>query len=262
MRWSTEREATFVHSPFWISTTDRSPPTVMSSPCTVCHKVFAVDAAFPHARARASPRHFETAERRCQFFLGVARAVQAVLQQPALVFVHLPGSLLATVRQLLFFVMERRSTLLARQPVPQPFLHADPWRWRRRRIQLWPRVRLVMIFLRHELFWICLVQVSTTHHLSSCHVLATEQYPRYLPPLRIWVLLMVLFLTLMEWAVGPQVQWRKNRCHAYQKICTVRGTFRSVGFDSYARTGIQKIRKQYPVTHTVSGIYHKQHFKH
>ena len=41
---------------------------------------------------------------------------------------HLPGNHLATVRQILFFVLERKSTPLARRPVPQPFLHVHQWR--------------------------------------------------------------------------------------------------------------------------------------
>ena len=39
-----------------------------------------------------------------------------------------PGDLLAAVRRILFFVLERRSTPFARRPVPQPFLHVHPWR--------------------------------------------------------------------------------------------------------------------------------------
>ena len=41
---------------------------------------------------------------------------------------HLPGNLLAAVRRILFFVLERRSTLSVHQQKPQPFLHAYPWR--------------------------------------------------------------------------------------------------------------------------------------
>ena len=55
----------------------------------------------------------------------------------------------------------------------------------------------------HEFFWFCFVQVSTTQfvvsHLLSWHVRAMEQicqYLHYQPPLRILVLLTVLFLTL------------------------------------------------------------------
>ena len=36
------------------------------------------------------------------------------------------------------------------------------------------------------------------------------RYLRRQPPLRIWALLTVLFLTLKEWEVIPHVQWRKN----------------------------------------------------
>ena len=72
---------------------------------------------------------------------------------------------------------------------------------------------------------------------------------------------MVLFLTLKGWAVASQVQWRKIRGHAYQMICPIRDTYRSVGFDSNARTAIHQIRKQYLVTHTTSGIYHKKDFE-
>ena len=41
---------------------------------------------------------------------------------------HLPGNLLTAIRRILFFVMERRSTPFARQPMPQLFLHVYPWR--------------------------------------------------------------------------------------------------------------------------------------
>ena len=53
--------------------------------------MLALDAAFPHTRARAPSLQFEIAECRYQLLLptlgGVARAVQAVLQQPEHVFV-------------------------------------------------------------------------------------------------------------------------------------------------------------------------------
>ena len=73
------------------STADRCPPIVMSSPCTVATMSSSLDAASPHARARASPRQPETAERRCQFLFpilcGVTCAVQAVSQQSTHMFV-------------------------------------------------------------------------------------------------------------------------------------------------------------------------------
>ena len=50
------------------------PPIVMSSPVHGCHDVLSLDAASPHARARASPRQSETAERRCQFLFHICAA--------------------------------------------------------------------------------------------------------------------------------------------------------------------------------------------
>ena len=56
-----------------------------------CDNVLLLEATFPHKRARASSRQCEIAECRCQLLLpimcGVARPVQAELQQPAHVFI-------------------------------------------------------------------------------------------------------------------------------------------------------------------------------
>ena len=93
---------------------------------------------------------------------------------------HLIGNLLAAIRQILFFVLERGSTPFARQPVPQPLLHACDLRQhcfqrlqrRRRRVQIWPRVRLV--FLRDpprahvKLPWLSLVSLRPSC-LDGCH---------------------------------------------------------------------------------------------
>ena len=55
------------------------------------HDVLALDVPVPHARACDPSRQLEIAERRGELFLpnlsGVARAIQAVLQQPARVFI-------------------------------------------------------------------------------------------------------------------------------------------------------------------------------
>ena len=56
-----------------------------------CHDVFTLDATLLHAWARDPSRQLEIAEGRCKLFLpifcDVTRAAQAVLQQPAHVFI-------------------------------------------------------------------------------------------------------------------------------------------------------------------------------
>ena len=72
-----------------------------------------------------------------------------------------------------------------------------------------------LCFSRSRAFWFCLVHVSTTQFCSFPPFLvarATEQMCRYLrrqPPLRIRVLLTVLFLTLKEQDFAP-VRWRRK----------------------------------------------------
>ena len=70
------------------STADRCPPTVTSSPCTVCHEMFDLDA---DTQGHALPLVNLRSPSRCQSLLpilcGVTRAVQAVSQQPTHVFV-------------------------------------------------------------------------------------------------------------------------------------------------------------------------------
>ena len=102
-----------------------------ASRCTVATvSMFALDAALPHAWARDPSRQLEIAECRCKRCLpilcGVVGTVRAVWQQPASVR-HLPVHLLAAIHRILLFVLERRNTLSARQPVPQLFLHVHPW---------------------------------------------------------------------------------------------------------------------------------------
>ena len=100
------------------STADRSPPIVMSSPAHGGQEMFSIDAICPHTWARNPSRQLEVAECRCKLFLsilcGVSRAVQAVLQQPAHVFV----TCLVILWRL---VMECRNTPFARRQVPQLF---------------------------------------------------------------------------------------------------------------------------------------------
>ena len=59
-----------------------------------------------------------------QLCAGVTRAVQAVLQQPAHVFIT---CLVILWRPLLSFAMKRRNTPFARRRAPQLFLHVHPW---------------------------------------------------------------------------------------------------------------------------------------
>ena len=59
----------------------------------------------------------------------------------------------------------------------------------------------------------CLQSSFVVSHLFSWHVRVMErtcQFLYYLPPLRTWVLLMVLFLNLMVQDTAPQ-RWRKNQ---------------------------------------------------
>ena len=136
------------------STADRSPP--MHN----CHTEYALDAAFAHAPARAPSRQFEIAECRCQLFLtvlcGVARAVQAVLQQPAHVFIT---SLAIFWRQLntntllragaLKYAL-RTSTNATTFPPRLPVSISDNATFSASSggVQLWPRVRLVYLRAR------------------------------------------------------------------------------------------------------------------
>ena len=136
------------------STADRSPP--MHN----CHTEYALDAAFAHAPARAPSRQFEIAECRCQLFLtvlcGVARAVQAVLQQPAHVFIT---SLAIFWRQLntntllragaLKYAL-RTSTNATTFPPRLPVSISDNATFSASSggVQLWPRVRLVCLRAR------------------------------------------------------------------------------------------------------------------
>ena len=112
------------------STADRSPPIVMSSPCTVATTCSPFGATLPHTWARDPSRQHEVAECRCKLilhiFCGVTRAIQAVLRQSAHVF-HLLGNPLSAVRRILSFAMERRNTPYVRRQVPQLFLHVSPW---------------------------------------------------------------------------------------------------------------------------------------
>ena len=84
----------------------------------------------------------------------------------------------------------------------------------------------------HELFWFCLVQVSTTQFCSfqSFHMArvndGTEcaRYLRRQPPVRIWVLLTVLFLTLKGQDFAP-VRWRRKSLkstYSYSSSCRTR----------------------------------------
>ena len=67
-------------------------------------------------------------------------------------------------------------------------------------------VRTCTVFFPvHERFWFCLVQVSTNQFSLFPPVLMA----RYLPPLRIWVLLTALFLTSKEQDTVP-VRWRRK----------------------------------------------------
>ena len=83
-----------------------------------CHDMYALDVALPHTRAGAPSRQLESAECR-----GVACAVCCIswIAAARTCVRHLPGTLLAAVRRIFFFVLERRSTPFAHQPVPQTF---------------------------------------------------------------------------------------------------------------------------------------------
>ena len=73
------------------STAGRFPPIVMSSLCTDATTCSPLTGTWPHARARDPTRQFEPADRRRKVLLpllrGVARAVQNVSQQSALVLI-------------------------------------------------------------------------------------------------------------------------------------------------------------------------------
>ena len=126
-----------------------------------------------------------------------------------------------------------------------------------------------MIFLRHELSWFCLVQVSTILFCSFSSFLmsrASDGTDVPVSPVPASSSNMGSpngSLPDLDGVGGRSTSTMEvNRGLAYQKICPIRGTCRSIGFDSHARSRIHKIRKQYPVTHPISGIYYKQHFKH
>ena len=69
----------------------------------------------------------------------------------------------------------------------------------------------------------CLQPSFVVSHFFSCHVRAMEQmclHLRYLLPLRIWVLLIVLFMTLKEQDTAPE-RWRKTitKCSYKSQKC-------------------------------------------
>ena len=127
-----------------------------------CHDVLFLDAASPHARARASHRQSETAERCCHFIFpilcGVTRAVQAASQQSTHVFVT---RLVVLGRQFDKHFYSCWSATIrppsARRQMPTPpltfarcDLNQDDFQglqWRCRPMQLWSGVCLV--FLRN-----------------------------------------------------------------------------------------------------------------
>ena len=73
----------------------------------------------------------------------------------------------------------------------------------------------------------CLQPSFVVSHLFSRHVLATErmcQFLRYVPPLRIWVLLTVLFQILKDQDFA-QVRWRRKSMkstYCYRSLCKTR----------------------------------------
>ena len=119
----------------------------------------ALDAALPHTRARAPYRQFEIAECRCKLLLqilcSVARAVQAVLQQPAHVFVT---CLVIFWRQFDEYSSSWWSVEIRPSPVNQCHTCSSTFtrgnlrqhyfqrlQRLRRRVQLWPCVCLVFL---------------------------------------------------------------------------------------------------------------------
>ena len=105
----------------------------MSSPCTDCHAMCSPLMQPFHTHEHALPlvnlRSLSVDASSSSQFCAASRVpYRLYLQQPAHSVRHLPGNPRAAVRQVLFFVLERGSTPFARQPVPQPFLHACPWR--------------------------------------------------------------------------------------------------------------------------------------
>ena len=82
-------------------------------------------------------------------------------------------------------------------------------------------VRTCKVFSRSRAFWFvlseCLQTIHVVSHHFSCHVWASERmcrYPRLQPPLRIWVVLTVLFQTLKEQDF-VQVRWRRKEMKSY-----------------------------------------------
>ena len=115
-----------------------------------CHDMFALDASSPHAWACDPSRQLEIAGCRCELFLpilrGVARAVQAVLQQPAHVLIACLVVLWRQFDEDSFFVRERRNTPFRNGTTFPPRSPVAPLAARRRRrVQLWLRVRFVFL---------------------------------------------------------------------------------------------------------------------
>ena len=108
------------------STADLSPPIVTSSPRTVA--TMSSSLMWPlhtheHALPLVSFRLLSEAASSSSQFCAASRAVQTASQQPTHVFISW-----LVVRRIPFFVLERRSTPFAHQPVPQPILHVHPLR--------------------------------------------------------------------------------------------------------------------------------------
>ena len=112
------------------STTDRSPPIVMSSPCTVatiCLPLMQPCHTHGHAIPLVNFKSLSVDVSYSSKFCAASRVpYKLYCNNPHMC--SSPGNALAAVRQILSFVLERRSTPFARPPVPQPFLHVHSWR--------------------------------------------------------------------------------------------------------------------------------------
>ena len=125
-----------------------------------CHTEYALDAAFAHAPARAPSRQIEIAGCRCQLFLtvlcGVARSVQAVLQQPAHVFVtcltifwrQLNRNTLLSAGALKYALRTSTNATTFPPSAPKAITDNATFSASSGGVQLWPRVRLVCLRAR------------------------------------------------------------------------------------------------------------------